>query len=70
MSLIEVTENSDLTVKLSWALPTENGASVSNYKIMIRAKNGINYYETSFCNGADPSITASRLCYIPMVALR
>lgn len=70
MSLIEVTENSDLTVKLSWAIPTENGSPVTSYKIKIRAKDGVNFYETSFCNGADPSITASRQCNIPMVALR
>jgi hypothetical protein len=70
MGLINVTENSDLTVKLSWALPTENGAPVSSYKIMILAKDGINYFVSTYCNGADPSITASRQCNIPMVALR
>jgi hypothetical protein len=40
MSPISVAENSDQTVKLSWELPTENGAQVTKYKIIIRAKDG------------------------------
>jgi hypothetical protein len=70
MSPISVAENSDQTVKLSWELPTENGAQVSKYKIMIRAKDGLNYYETAYCNGADASIVASRQCNLPMIAFR
>jgi len=70
MSPIAVTENSDQTVKLPWALPIENGAPVSSYKIKVRAKDGVNYYETSYCNGADASITASRQCDVPMLAFR
>ncbi len=70
MGLIEITENSDQTVKLAWPLPTENGAPVSSYKIKVRAKDGINYFESTFCNAADPSISASRQCNIPMIAFR
>jgi hypothetical protein len=35
MSLISITENSDTTVTLSWALPIENGSPVSKYSIKI-----------------------------------
>ena len=70
MSPVIVTENADQTVKLSWSLPIENGGPVSVYTVKIRAKDGVTYYESSFCNGADVSIVASRQCNIPMIAFR
>jgi hypothetical protein len=60
MSTITVSENSDQSIKLQWSLPVENGGPVSQYTIKIRSKDGINYYETTLCNGADASIVASR----------
>ena len=33
---------------------------------MFLAKDGVNYYETSFCDGSDATIVANRYCNVPM----
>lgn len=64
------TANEDLSVKISWSLPTYNGGTpIIGYRIMIKQEDDDFAESLDYCNGLDPSIKANRYCHIPMSVL-
>ena len=48
-------------VKISWNLPSINGAAITAYEILIRHKDGIQFIEdTTDCHGTDSTIINTR----------
>lgn len=71
MSTVSVSiANADTSAKFSWSYPADNGDAVSEYSLMIKAKDGSFYTYLTTCDGADPTIVSQRKCYMPMQALR
>jgi hypothetical protein len=56
-------------VKISWAAPTANGVSVSEYQILIRKKDG-SYASTATCLGSSAAVVTNRYCYVSFLTLR
>ena len=61
---------SDVSVKLAWNYPQDNGDSVDEYIIEIRGKDAEFYTSLATCDGSNPVIVSTRFCYIPMNTLR
>ena len=50
--------SSDVSVKLAWNYPQDNGDSVDEYLIEIRGKNSEFYTSLATCDGRNPTIVA------------
>jgi hypothetical protein len=48
----------DVSVKLAWNYPQDNGDSVDEYIIEIRGKDGEFYTSLATCDGSNPVIVA------------
>ena len=69
--LAPITSWSPDTVTISWTAPSENGAAITSYTILIRTSDsGVYSTDQTNCNGADSSIIAARACQIPVNDLR
>jgi hypothetical protein len=62
--------NSDVSVKLAWIYPQDNGDLVKEYLIEIRGKDALFYTSLATCNGNSPVIVSTLFCFIPMNTLR
>jgi hypothetical protein len=60
----------DVSVKLAWNYPQDNGDSVDEYIIEIRGKDGEFYTSLATCDGSNPVIVTNRYCFIFMDTLR
>ena len=63
------TEISGQNVKISWAAPSANYASITSYKILILSQSGALLEETLTCDGFDGTIIADTECFIPLTLL-
>jgi hypothetical protein len=53
--------------KISWVAPSDNGAAITHYKILIESAAGAMVEESTYCPGTDPD---TRDCLVPMSILR
>lgn len=68
MMLPVATVVSNIYVKISWVRPTENGASITAYKIMIMKGDGTFSASTS-CDGSLTLLINQLYCMVPMSEL-
>ena len=56
-------------IVITWDAPSNsggNGISIDQYAITIQGADGVYRQDSTACNGAEPTITASRSCEVPM----
>lgn len=65
------TYNTGTSVRIDWVAPYNGGTTILAYEIVIRAKSGLYYTDTTYCNGrTDSTVIANLYCVIPMDILR
>ena len=62
------TELSNLSVRISWFLPTDNGKTIESYRVVIQDSNedGTFIEDTENCDGSNALILGQRYCDIPV----
>jgi len=56
-------------VKIAWAEPASNGATISAYRVEIKDSGSSWITETTDCDGSDATIMSNLYCIIPMSTL-
>jgi len=56
--------------QISWTAPDARGASITAYRVLIRAGDGSVREELAYCNGADATVVANRNCLVPIDVLK
>lgn len=56
-------------IKVSWTAPDENGATITNYRILLLAADSLTWLESEFCKSTDASLVTAMYCYVPMAEL-
>lgn len=63
--------NSDVNVRISWAAPDDNSATITSYTIQILQSDGTTFSEDSTnCDGSSTTIKNQRYCDVPFTTLR
>lgn len=62
----------DIYVKIAWVLPSDHSAAVQEYEILIQQGGGSSTFtaQSTFCDGSNLAVVASRYCLVPMTVLR
>lgn len=56
-------------VSIEWTLPASNYATITSYKVSIRASSNSYIERTAVCDGSLDTVIASRKCLVPMSSL-
>jgi hypothetical protein len=59
----------NIYVKVSWSAPDDNGATITNYKVVLLASNSITWLESEYCESTDVVLVTDMQCYVPMAEL-
>jgi hypothetical protein len=59
----------NIYVKVNWVAPINNGATITNYKLLILAGDQLSWLESEKCDSTDPILVTDLHCYIPMEEL-
>lgn len=59
----------NIYVKVDFIAPSENGASIEAYRILIRTADGMLWLESQHCLSTEPSLLTNLYCYVPMEEL-
>lgn len=61
--------NSGQDVILTWSEPSENGAAIQNYQILIITNDGSYVEDLTYCDGTDSTIMDTQSCTVPLSTL-
>jgi len=64
-----ITSISGVNVVIDWNTPLENGAAITSYIIEILDSTGAWQQDSTYCDGADPTVISSTSCEIPLLTL-
>lgn len=59
----------NIYVKISWAIPDNNGAQILTYRVLLLASDTITWLESEYCQSDDTSLLENMSCYVPMAEL-
>lgn len=66
---VAVTSISGLHVKIDWTAPSSNAATITSYRVEIKAKDNSFKQETIACDGSKSTIISATECLIPLTTL-
>lgn len=60
----------DQFVRVSWATPSSNYATITAYEVFIKSQAATFTVESVYCLGSTTAVLTNRYCDIPVTALR
>jgi hypothetical protein len=62
--------NDDTSVIIDWTAPSDNGAEITGYKILIRESDDVTFTQESVsCESTNPTLLSTTQCEVPIATL-
>jgi hypothetical protein len=59
----------NIYVKISWTPLSNNGAAITQFRVLILAGDSIQWFESASCLSTDVSLVNNNYCFVPMAEL-
>jgi hypothetical protein len=61
---------SSVYAQITWTAPTDRGAALTAFRVLLRKADGSMVEDLAYCDGADATVRANLNCLVPIEVLR